>query len=198
MRIIIIATLAVLVAAVTPAMAAGKPQCNLPTDLLKPECQAQKAASAAGSAANDVVAILAKPLQDLSNFISGDLDAALALSTAIPDLQDGNGQQCWIAARSFTEVVQQHPIPLTFHALTDLQAARLLTAAARRVCADPHCSQVFADLANGVQVAAPVNLSVPVPSLNTICAKIPQIDMAPAVKVPPAPTVTTPAPVPQQ
>lgn len=189
MRTIILATLAALVALATPATAAPtKPGCNLAIDKLRPECQTQQAASAA----NDVVAVLAKPLQDLSNFISGDLDAALALSTVIPDLQDGNGQQCWIAAKSFTEVVQQHPIPLTFHALTDLQAARLLTAAARRVCADPHCSQVFADLANGVQVAAPVNLSVPVPSLNSICAKIPQIELTAPVALPPAKPAPTP------
>lgn len=145
-------------------------------------------------------ALLAKPFQDLANFIGDDAASAISLSTQIPTLQDGHGQQCWIALRDFTAVIKAHPIPISFHAMTDLEGLRLLQISANNLCSNVHCTQVFADLASSIQTAAPVNFSVPIPSLHDICSKIPQIPVvAPLLPVPADPSVpvapasTTPA-----
>lgn len=148
------------------------------------------------TAANSVESFLAKPFQDLADFIASDSEAAISLSTVVPELQDGHGQQCWIATRQFGEVIKAHPVPLTLKAQTDLEAFRLLTMAANNLCANPHCTQVFADLGNAVQTMAPINYSIPVPSLHDLCAKVPQVAVVPPVTVPaPTPVAAPAAPV---
>ena len=163
-----------------------KPTGNLPADI-----RAATTATAVSSA-NAVETFLAKPFKDLADFIGADSDAAIALSTAIPELQDGHGQQCWLATRQFGDVVKAHPIPLTLKAQTDLQALRLLMMAANNLCSNVHCTQVFGDLANGIQQLAPLNASIPIPSLHDLCSKVPQIAVIAPISVP-APAVT-PAP----
>lgn len=137
---------------------------------------------------------LIKPFQDLANFIGGDIDGAIALSTAIPSLQDGHGQQCLIALKVFGQVVKAHPVPLTFKVATDLEALRLAQMAANNLCGNPHCTQVFGDLATTVQTAAPVNVSIPIPSLHDLCAKVPMIAVVAPVPDPTPATPATPAP----
>jgi len=128
---------------------------------------------------------LAKMFQDIADLIGSDSDAAIALSTAIPDLQDGNGQQCWMGMKVFGEVVKAHPVPLTLKAQTDLEGMRLLIMAANKLCSNTACTQVFADLTNGINTVAPVSLPVALPSLNSLCSKVPQIAVVAPVPVPP-------------
>jgi len=184
--------------AVSPASAQIAVTGNLAKDLATDRANLAKkaggaAASAAATSEEDILAALAKPFQDLATFIGDDIDAAVALSTTIPALQDGNGQQCWMGMQQFSAVVKAHPVPLTLKVATDLEALRLAMMAANNLCANPHCTQVFADLANGVQQLSAVNLSVPIPSLNSVCSKVPQIAVvAPvAANATPVPAATT-------
>lgn len=170
----------------TPSLT-GNPITDIHNDI-----EAKKQAAVGGA----VETFLAKPFKDLADFIGSDSDSAIALSTVIPELQDGHGQQCWLATRQFGDVVKAHPIPLTLKAQTDLQALRLLMMAANNLCANVHCTQVFGDLANGIQQLAPINASIPIPSLHDLCSKVPQIAViAPVsvpVPVPAAPAAPTP------
>lgn len=141
-----------------------------------------------------LVNALAKPFQDLAAFLSSDAATAIALSTQIPALQDGHGQQCWIAMSTAGDVFKAHPVPLTLHAMTDVEALRLLAMTANNLCVNVHCTQVFADLGTMAQAASPMPL--PIPSLHDLCSKIPQIAQVapatpPATAVPAAPV--TPA-----
>ncbi len=145
-----------------------------------------------------IFAALAEPFKKLADFVGQDLEAAATLAVAIPTLQDTNGQACWIAMKDFGEVVQAHPVPLTFRAATDLQALRLLTMTANKLCANPACTIIFSDLANTAQTASPIPL--PIPSLSQLCSKVAQLSpMLPkealGVTLPAAPTVipVTPA-----
>lgn len=167
----------------------GNPVKDLATDRANiAKRAATTATSAATSTADDVLAALAKPFQDLATFIGNDIDAAVALSTAIPALQDGNGQQCWMGMQQFAAVVNAHPVPLTLKVATDLEALRLSMMAANNLCANPHCTQVFADLSNGVQqLAVGIGGAIPVPSLNAVCSKVPQIAVVAAAPVPATP-----------
>ena len=161
--------------------------CN-PLGDTRPQCQqGGGGGGAAASAADNVLAALAKPFQDLATFIGEDADGAIALSTAIPALQDGHGQQCWMATKQFADVIKAHPVPLTLKVSTDLEALRLIMMASNNLCANVHCTQVFGDLATGIAQLAPLNASVPIPSLHDLCAKIPQVAVVPPV------TVTAPA-----
>ena len=100
--------------------------------------------------------------------------------------------------QQFSAVVKAHPVPITLKIATDLEALRLSMMAANNLCANPHCTQVFADLSNGVQQLAPTNVSIAIPSLNSICSKVPQIALAPPVSVPPPTATATKPVVPQQ
>lgn len=188
-----IATIALALLLASPALAqtnrkAAQPLTGNPIEDIGNAIKGQTGQATAGAAIQN---LLAKPFQDLANFIGDDSAAAIALSTAVPELQDGHGQQCWMAMRQFGEVAKAHPVPLTFKVQTDVEAFRLLLMAANNLCANPHCTQVFADMANAVQTMAPINASIPVPSLNGICAKVPQVAVVPPVTVP---ATTTPAP----
>jgi hypothetical protein len=154
--------------------------------------------AAAASASSDPIArILAKPFNDLADFINSDAATAASLAVEIPELQDGHGQQCWMAAGTFTKVLKAHPIPITLHAMTDLESFRLAAMAANQLCQNAHCTQVFTDLSNSIQKAAPIQLGLQIPSLSSLCANVPQITVAPPVTVAPtAPVTSTPIPAP--
>lgn len=162
-------------------------------DALKGGSDAQE-----GATRQRILQTLAKPFQDIQQFIGEGVDGAIELSTAIPDLQDGHGQQCWIALRNFTAVGKAHPLPLTGHLAIDLEALRLYAIAANRLCSDVHCTQMFNDyVAMGQSIAqaavgaiGAVGAKAFTPSLQDACTKIPQIPLiAPITPVPPAPDV---------
>jgi hypothetical protein len=137
---------------------------------------------------------LAKPFQDISDLIGDDVSGAIALSTAIPNIQDGHGQQCWIALRDFTDVSKAHPLPLTGQIATDLQAIRLQAIAANQLCSNIHCTQMFTDYSAMAQAVASAAVGAigtlgakALPSLSDACSKIPQISLVkPLDPVPPA------------
>jgi hypothetical protein len=116
---------------------------------------------------------LAKPLQDLADFINGDALGAIKLATEIPELQDPNGAACWSGFQTATKVFTAHPVPLTLKLMTDHEALRLLIMSANRLCANTACTVVFADAANIAQTASPIPL--PIPSLQGLCSKIAQL-----------------------
>lgn len=141
---------------------------------------------------------LAKPLQDLATFITSDATAAITLSTAIPELQDPNGGACWVGFETAAKVFTAHPVPLTLHAMTDVEALRLLIMASNKLCANAACTVVFADLSNVAQTASPIPL--PIPSLQALCSKIaqlsPPIPGLPAIVSPAEPITPSAAPKP--
>jgi hypothetical protein len=138
---------------------------------------------------------LAKPFNDIANFIGADADGAVALATAIPNLQDGHGQQCWIAMQSFGAIIKAHPVPITFHVINDYESLRLLGIATNNLCSNVHCTQVFADFTAMAQAASPMPLALP--SLHDLCTKVPQIAVVPPIPVAAStPTITDTAPAP--
>lgn len=154
--------------------------------------------SAASSATRQqILQTLAQPFQDLSNFIGDDAENAITLSTSIPGVQDGHGQQCWIAARNFTAVFKAHPLPLTGQAMTDLEALRLLAISSKQLCEDTHCTQVFTDFKNMAITVAQATVGAigatavrSAPSLQDICTQVPNVPLAEAISpVPPAPQI---------
>lgn len=141
------------------------------------------------AALDSIASVLAKPFQDIANFIGADADGAIALATTLPNLKDGHGQQCWIAMKSYGDIVKAHPIPVTFHIINDYEALRLLGIATNNLCSNVHCTQVFADFTAMAQAASPMPLAIP--SLHDLCTKVPQIAVVDPVPVPVAPA--TPA-----
>lgn len=143
---------------------------------------------------------LAGILTDLANFIGDDATAAAALAVEIPELQDVNGQACWLAMQVTGKVFKAHPVPATLKLMTDHEAVRLLVMSANKLCANTACTVVFADAANVTQAASPITLVIP--SLQQVCSKIAQLappitGLAPATSLITAPVITpTPAPVP--
>jgi hypothetical protein len=172
----------------------GNPAKDLATD--RANIAKRAAAGAVNSTtatADDALAALAKPFQDLAAFIGDDINGAVTLSTVIPTLQDGNGQQCWMGMQEFSAVVNAHPVPITLKVATDLEALRLAMMAANNLCANPHCTQVFADLSNGIQqLAVGIGSSIPVPSLNAVCSKVPQIAVVAPIAATPVPAAAAP------
>ena len=159
----------------------------------------KNAKSAPGAVLGDsdaaLTSALAKPFQDLAAFLGSDATGAAALSTQITALQDGHGQQCWLAMATAGAVFKAHPVPVTFKVMTDVEALRLLAMTANNLCVNVHCTQVFADLSSMAQAASPTPLSLP--SLHDLCIKIPQIAQVAAITPPAAAAVATPAPAAQ-
>jgi hypothetical protein len=143
------------------------------------------------AALNSIETVLAKPFQDIADFIGEDADGAVKLATAIPNIQDGHGQQCWIAMQSFGAIIKAHPIPVTFHVINDYESLRLLGIATNNLCSNVHCTQVFADFTAMAQAASPVPLAIP--SLHDLCTKVPQIAVVDPVPVPATPAPAVPA-----
>jgi hypothetical protein len=109
-------------------------------------------------------------ISSLSQWGEQDLAAAVALSTSIPDLQDPVGSACWKTWSAAGAVIKAHPLPLSLKLATDVEAARLVAMAIKKVCMDPNCSQVWNDIVN--QVAALAIVPLPV-SLASLCSRIP-------------------------
>lgn len=145
-------------------------------------------ASSATSTLDDIATTLAKPFQDIATFIGDDATGAISLATVIPALQDGHGQQCWMAMKQFGDVIKAHPVPITFHVIQDYETLRLLGMATNNLCSNVHCTQVFADATAMAQAASPMTLAIP--SLHDLCTKVPQIAVVAPV------TVATPTPAP--
>lgn len=133
------------------------------------------AASGSTTTANASSA-LSSALGDIINFFSTDFDDAAALAVAIPSLQDNNGAACWKQASSIGVLLKAHPLPVTFKAATDFEALRLFSMAVNQMCQNPACTQVFTDLSNGV---AQIGVGIPIPSLTSLCAKVPTITPGP-------------------
>lgn len=138
-------------------------------------------ASSATSTLDDIATTLAKPFQDIANFIGDDATGAISLATVIPALQDGHGQQCWMAMKQFGDVIKAHPVPITFHVIQDYETLRLLGMATNNLCSNVHCTQVFADATAMAQAASPMPLAIP--SLHDLCTKVPQIAVVAPVTV---------------
>lgn len=180
-----------LIVAFLPCVALAVPaaaQSPLPRPRLTGNIVNDIAAATAKPTLNSVETVLAKPFQDIANFIGSDADGAVALSTAIPNIQDGHGQQCWIAMQSFGAIIKAHPIPITFHVINDYESLRLLGIATNNLCSNVHCTQVFADFTAMAQAASPMPLAIP--SLHDLCTKVPQIAVVPPVAI----TAVSPTP----
>lgn len=155
---------------------------------------ASQAVDKSGAALDSIATVLAKPFQDLANFIGSDADGGVTLATAIPNIQDGHGQQCWIEMQSFGAIIKAHPIPITFHVIQDYETLRLLGIATNRLCTNVHCTQVFSDFTAMAQAASPTPLAIP--SLHDLCTKVPQIAVVDPIAVPVPTPETSPAATP--
>lgn len=147
------------------------------------------------AALDNLATALAKPFKDIADFIGSDADGAVKLATVLPNLQDGHGQQCWIAMQSFGDVIKAHPVPITFHVIQDYETLRLLGMATNNLCSNVHCTQVFADFTAMAQAASPMPLAIP--SLHDLCTKVPQIAVVAPVAVPSPPSSPDASPSPQ-
>lgn len=103
-----------------------------------------------------------------------DIDGAIALSTAIPALQDEVGAQCWGQFKTIADLQKTHPLALTAKAATDLENMRLLAGAINLICRNSNCSQMWNDLQNQVGAVSPVPLPF---SMTSVCAKIAPIGL---------------------
>ena len=140
--------------------------------------------TAKGGAQAGAAGALTGALGDIVQFFATDFDDAAKLATEIPALQDNNGKACWTQASSIGALLRIHPLPLTFKAATDFEALRLFSMAVNQMCANPACTQVFTDLSNGV---AQVGVGIPIPSLTSLCAKVPNITPGAPVATPASP-----------
>lgn len=130
-------------------------------------------------------------LQQLQDFISGDVANAADLAISIPDMLDGNGQICLDEMKKASTIFQTYPVP----SVTDkqglasaLERIRLLAMTANRICQNPACTQVFADASGALAQLAPIKMPA-VPNVHDICSLIPTVAVA-------KPTRTLPAPAP--
>lgn len=108
-------------------------------------------------------------LDIIRNWVANDIEGAITLATQIPELQDPTGKQCWATFRGIGDVITAHPLPVTLKLASDVQAARLVAMALKKVCVEPACAQVWLDMQN--QVAALATIGVPF-TLNSICSKV--------------------------
>jgi hypothetical protein len=159
-----------------PGNASAQTRLKLPIDPL----HLNSTSSQPTAVLNDVMTALAKPFQDLANFIGGDADGAASLATVIPNLQDVNGKACWVKMQEAGAVFKAHPVPLTFKLMTDFESLRLLQMTTNDLCSYTPCTVVFSDASNLVTgVAAAVGgalaSSMQIPNLTTLCSRIPQI-----------------------
>jgi hypothetical protein len=147
-----------------------KPTGNLPADIEAATEGDSGPLGAISGALSSPTNPLAKPLTDLANFIGADASGAAALAVEIPELQDVNGQACWIAMETAAKVFKVHPVPATLKLMTDHEAVRLLVMAANKLCGTTACTVVFADAVNVTKSASPIPITVP--SLQSLCSKV--------------------------
>jgi hypothetical protein len=182
-----------------PGDASAQGRLKLPIDPLHLNGAAAGQSSQPSAVLKNVMSALAKPFQDLANFIAGDADGAANLATLIPSLQDVNGKACWIKMQEAGAVFKAHPVPLTLQIMTDFESFRLLQMTTNDLCSYAPCTVVFSDTSNLVTAVASAAggaiASSQVPNLTTLCSRIPQI----APQLPKAVTgldVTAPAAIP--
>ena len=201
MRRLILAALAAVccasgaIAQTQQALRLVKPTGNLPADIQSATEGDTGPLGAISGALSSATNPLAKPLTDLANFIGSDATAAAALAVEIPELQDVNGQACWIAMETAAKVFKAHPVPATLRVMTDHEAVRLLVMATNKLCGTTACTVVFADAVNVTKSASPIPIVVP--SLQSLCSKV--ATLAPPITgltvQPATPVEGTPAPV---
>ena len=136
---------------------------------------------------------------DVAKFLTelAAIPDAVALSTAIPGLQDPVGNACWLQFSPLGELIKTHPLIISGKAAADFEALRLTAIGLNQICANPNCGQMFIYATNAAAAIAPLANGI---SLQSICAKIPVIGTSavPTAVVPTAGigTVVTPAVVP--
>jgi hypothetical protein len=106
----------------------------------------------------------------IQNWADQDVQAAIALATSVDGLPDPVGAACWKTWAGASGVLKAHPLPLTLKLATDVEAARLVAMAIKKVCMDPNCSQVWNDILNQVTALAIIPLPV---QLASVCSRIP-------------------------
>ena len=106
----------------------------------------------------------------IQNWADQDVQTAIALATSVDGLPDPVGAACWKTWAGASGVLKAHPLPLTLKLATDVEAARLVALAIKKVCMDPNCSQVWNDIQNQVTALAIVPLPV---QLASVCSRIP-------------------------
>jgi hypothetical protein len=106
----------------------------------------------------------------IQNWADQDVQAAIALATSVDGLPDPVGAACWKTWAGASGVLKAHPLPLTLKLASDVEAARLVAMAIKKVCMDPNCSQVWNDIQNQVTALAIVPLPV---QLASVCSRIP-------------------------
>jgi hypothetical protein len=135
---------------------------------------------------------------DVSTFLTNlaAIPDAIALSSAIPGLQDPVGNACWTQFGPLGELIKTHPLVVSGKAAADLEALRLAAIGLNQICANPNCGQMFVDATNAASAIGGNQLNV---SLQSLCSKVPVIGTS-AVPTANAPTagvgtVATPTPV---
>ncbi len=106
-------------------------------------------------------------VQFFANWGKDDIAAAEKLAI---DFKDDIGLACWQTFAEMGDVINAHPLPVTFKLASDIQAARLFVKAIKKVCLKPECSQMWNDLQNQIGAFTPIPLPI---SLASVCAKIP-------------------------
>lgn len=76
----------------------------------------------------------------------GTGDAAVTESLQYPSIQDGNGHDCAVAGRQFTQILHDHPLAVTGDFISDLENQRVIFSAATNVCNLNQCRTVFNEL----------------------------------------------------
>jgi hypothetical protein len=141
---------------------------------LLPGCTPQGSSAPTGKSNGTLNDLLSADMQKLATFISQGFADAEALSVAVPTIQDGNGNTCWKTIGAAATVLQQHP--LTDHITEgpfDLEYVRIIGLLANQVCTNAACTQVFNEASNMASAIAP--LPVALPSITSLCAKVPTI-----------------------
>src|ERR1017187_4508818 len=132
---------------------------------------------------------------DIAKFLTelAAIPDAVALSTAIPGLQDPVGNACWQQFGPLGELIKAHPLVVSGKAAADLEALRLAAIGLNQICANPNCGQMFVDATNAASAIGGNPLNV---SLQSLCSKVPVIGTSavPTTNAPTAGVGTTATP----
>ena len=115
------------------------------------------------------------PLNALGAWATADVDAAIGAATKYPGVQDQVGAQCLGEIKVLAMMIQDHPLPATFHLATDIEYARLVQGEMNKLCRVAACAQVWSDMAN----AAKSLQIIPMPlSFASLCSKVPVVGLS--------------------
>ena len=166
-------------ASVASQGSAGAP--NISGPIIDPLHLGVPVAASATNATNSI-------FNDLVNYFSQGVDEAETLSIAVPSIQDGNGHDCAVAAKTLMSVLKVHPDVISGHAAADVEGLRVTIAAFHQICDNVACQKVFSEAANAV---ATLGVGVTVPIFPAFCAKLPAVSIVPpAATDAPTPTPT--------